>query len=253
MTQSDYRSLLLLQTFDPLSKLGVVMCLTLLVMSWDNPLPQTILLLVLLGLARYGAGMKWGVLRRRMSMIVGFGIPLFCVTVLAAPSEGGSTLVTFGPLIIDESGVIAGTVVTQRMFILFLSSIIYIYSTDPRDLVAALTIKLKVPYRLAFGISIALAFIPLLEEEGRIAAVARKLRGARKPKGPRESMLLWRDQLIAVFTGALRRVQQTAGAMEAKGFGAYRDRTFVRTITFTRRGWLLVGCSVLVMVLLWGI
>lgn len=50
---------------------------------------------------------------------------------------------------------------------------------------------------------------------------------------------------------ALRRIQQTAGAMEAKGFGAYPDRTFVRESMPLGRGIVLAGTAVALTAFLW--
>ncbi|MDU4697136.1 MAG: energy-coupling factor transporter transmembrane component T [Paenibacillus sp.] len=227
-----------LHRLDPLSKLVALACLATLAMHWDDLLRQGALLLALIAAAKLGAGMSWRRLLRRIAWILGFGLPLFAVTALAVQlreGAGGETL------LVSSTALTAGAAVTLRMVSLFLSSLAYIESTDPKDFVVMMTTRLKLPYRFVFGISMALTFLPLLAEEGRQAAAARKLRMGRRPRGIAERLSQRRGQLVTVFAGAIRRVEQTAGAMDVKGFGAYRERTFLRDVPLEAIGvWTMI-------------
>ncbi|HEY4391049.1 MAG TPA: energy-coupling factor transporter transmembrane component T [Paenibacillus sp.] len=246
-----FRRGLELKSIDPLSKLVALFCAALLAMHWDKPIPLLIMLFVFIGLARYGAGMSWPRLGRRLRFIVAFGLPLFIITSIAAPV--GEAFVTWGPLQITLAGAGYAAAITLRMFCLFLSSIIYIESTDPKDFVTVLTTRLKLPYRFVFGVSMALTFLPLLESEGRVARQARQLRFGRQTYGVGERWRMWRGNLAAIFTGAVRRVEQTAGSMESKGFGAYPVRSFLREVEVGIVGYALMLTSVVVTVCLWSV
>lgn len=226
---------------DPLSKLVALFSVAVLAMHWDAPVPLLLLLAVLLILARYGAGIGWIALLRRMGFIIAFSLPLFIITAISVPGEGEQL---FTGLPISEGAVSYAAAISLRMFCMFLSSVIYIWSTDPQDFVVIMAHRVKLPYRLVYGVSMALAFLPLLEREGRLHAQARKLRFGRAPRGLRERIMLRRDSLIAVFSGAIRRVEQTAGAMEAKGFGAYSSRTYLQDIRIERQGYVIMLTSV---------
>lgn len=240
-----------LQGLDPLSKLVALLCVAALSMHWDKAAPLSVMLLFLAGAARFGAGMPWGKLGRRMGYIAGFGVPLFAVTALAAPSSGEQ--ISAGFLSIPLNSVSAAAAVCLRMFCLFMSSLIYIETTDPKQFVVMMTTRLKLPYRFVFGVSMALTFLPLLAEEGRVAADARKIRSARAPRGLTERLAQLRGRLLAVFAGAIRRIEQTAGAMDAKGFGAYPERTFLREAALSRGGVWLMAVSVICGAGLWFI
>ncbi|MNJ69896.1 putative HMP/thiamine permease protein YkoC [compost metagenome] len=110
--------------------------------------------------------------------------------------------------------------------------------------------RLKLPYRFLFGVSMALTFLPLLEAEAKVSSAARKIRGGRAPRGLAERLRMWRSQLFAIFAGAIRRVQQTAGAMDAKGFGAYSDRTYLRDVPMRASGYIVSLSSVAALVIL---
>ncbi|MDN4070743.1 energy-coupling factor transporter transmembrane component T [Paenibacillus vini] len=238
-----------LHKLDPLSKLISLFCIAMLAMHWDKPLPLCGLLLLLTVSALSGAGMSWGRLASRMGYIAVFGLPLFVLTTLASP--GGGEYWALGGIRISSEAILYAAAITLRMFCLFISSLIYIETTDPQDFVIMMTTRLKLPYRFVFGISMALTFLPLLEQERRSAAEARKIRYGRKPRGLGERFGVWRENLVAVFAGAIRRVEQTAGSMETKGFGAYRSRTFLREVKVSAGGYALMIISIAAATGLW--
>ncbi len=236
------RNRYLLRTLDPLSKLIAVFGIAILAIRWDNPLPHCVMLLLLTATAIFGGGMSWNKWAARMGYITAFGLPLFLLTALTSPA--GEAYVEWGGLRMSQDALLYAAAVTLRMFCMFLSSLIYIETTDPQDFVVVMTTRLKLPYRIVFGVSMALTFLPLLEAEGRNAAEARRIRFGRKPRGLRERLELWRGNLVAVFAGAIRRVEQTAGSMEGKGFGAYPKRTFLREVRVSAGGYALIILSI---------
>ncbi|GJM72627.1 hypothetical protein HMSSN036_48430 [Paenibacillus macerans] len=212
-----------LQGLDPLSKLVVLLCVAALSMHWDKAAPLSVMLLFWQGPPGSGPGClgaswegEWGISPAWRAVV--------CRHRLGRTFLRGADFrrVPVNPV----NSVSAAAAVCLRMFCLFMSSLIYIETTDPKQFVVMMTTRLKLPYRFVFGVSMALTFLPLLAEEGRVAADARKIRSARAPRGLTERLAQLRGRLLAVFAGAIRRIEQTAGAMDAKGFGAYPERTF---------------------------
>ncbi|AWB43326.1 energy-coupling factor transporter transmembrane protein EcfT [Paenibacillus sp. CAA11] len=240
----------LLQRIDPLSKLALLLCMAVLSMHWEKPAEQASLLVAALLSARFAGGMPWRQIYKGMAYIIIFALPLFIVTLIAAPAEGRN-LLEAGPLSLSSGGIDAAGGAALRLLVLFLSSLIYIRTTEPRDFVYMLTVRLKVPYRLAFGVSIALTFVPLLEAEARNASAARRIRRGYPVTGISGRMAHLLGLAAAVFTAAIRRVQQTAGAMDAKGFGAFAERTFLRVPKYPVHGRIFVICGLGVTVGLW--
>lgn len=249
LNSAQVSSASMLHRTDPLSKLLMLLCAVSLAMHWERPLPEGGLLALLLAVSFTAAKMPARETGKRLAFIVCFAVPLFILTLLAAPE--GAQFAAAGPLKLTYGGLDNALVVALRLASLFLSSYIYISTTAPRDFVYMLTRWLKVPYRFAFGVSVALTFLPLLEAEGKIASAARKIRSGRPPRGMRERAGLWTGLAGSVFTASLRRVQQTAGAMEVKGFGAYRERTFLREIKLSAWGMGAGVLAALVTVWLW--
>lgn len=247
LSRSSQQSLL--ERLDPISKLVATLCIAMLAMHWDEPLWLGIMLLTLIGIARFGAYMSWSKLGHRMLFIAKFGVPLMILTAVAARSDGA--VMTTGPLQLSVGALAAVAMVTLRLFCLFLSSLVYMETTDPKDFVVIMTTRLKLPYRFVFGVSMALTFLPLLAEERKVSTDARKIRFGREPRGRLERLRIWLGSLYSVFAGAIRRVEQTAGAMDVKGFGAYPKRTYLREVNLEPAGIWLIGLSSLVTALLW--
>ncbi|KKD52610.1 MULTISPECIES: energy-coupling factor transporter transmembrane component T family protein [Paenibacillus] len=229
-----------LHRLGPLSKLIWVGCFSLLSMAWDSTIREAALLVVLIAVAGFCARLTLARQLRAMSFLIGLGIPYFILSILAI--REGNTVASWGPIVITAEGLDIAGALTLRIFVLFLASYIYLSTTDPRDFVQALNLRLRVPYRFAFGISVALTFLPLLEEEGRTIMAARRVRGQEPPRGWGNRISWWSGYAAAVLVNAVRRVQQTALAMEGKGFGAYAERTYLRTLENGRLGYV---CAVI--------
>ncbi|MFB5764028.1 energy-coupling factor transporter transmembrane component T family protein [Paenibacillus medicaginis] len=234
----------------PLSKLVMLLCVSLLGMVWNTVQLQALLLGALILAARLLAGLVFSRQLKAMSFLVWMGIPYFALTLLAVRT--GTVWREWGPLVITNEGWNTAGALTLRMFVLFLASFIYIATTAPRDFVQAVHQKLKIPYRFAFGLSIALTFLPLLEEEGKVIAAARRVRGSRPARGLAGQARWWGGFIVAVLVNAVRRVQQTASAMEGRGFGAYPDRTYLRPVEASPAGpWWAALLAGTVLLLIW--
>ncbi|MEJ3720969.1 energy-coupling factor transporter transmembrane component T [Paenibacillus polymyxa] len=240
-----------LHRLGPLSKLIWVGCFSLLSMSWDSTLREAALLAVLIAVAGLGARLTLARQLRAMSFLIGLGIPYFILSILAI--REGHEVASWGPIVVTAEGLDIAGALTLRIFVLFLASYIYLSTTDPRDFVQALNLRLRVPYRFAFGISVALTFLPLLEEEGRTIMAARRVRGQEPPRGWSNRLSWWSGYAAAVLVNAVRRVQQTALAMEGKGFGAYAERTYLRTLKNGRLGYVYAVIAVFATAVLWWV
>lgn len=225
-----------LHRLDALSKLVALLCVSIITMRINEMVPSIIVLFCLMVLCLFvGSREK---LIRRFLFIGSFALPLFILTMLAAPQGG-------------ERAIEAGIVVSFRMIILFLSSMVYIETTNPRHFLVMLTHYIKLPYRFVFGVSVALSFVPLLEQEAKMASAARKLRRGKAPQRLVEVIDMWKGSLLSIFTGAIRRISITAGAMDAKGFGAYPTRTYVSIPKIQTSGYCVMIISVLSLCFLW--
>jgi energy-coupling factor transport system permease protein len=101
-----------------------------------------------------------------------------------------------------------------------------------RDFVLGL-VQWRVPYELAFMVSIALRFLPIFKDELINVVTAVQLRGVELNKIPwGQKLAMYRRLALPIVYGAMIKAQQLAIAMEARGFRAYPQRTYLRRLEF---------------------
>lgn len=229
---------------DPLSKFVWLVCVSILALVFDTGPSQLSLLLVIVVIGRALAGLTLQSMWRGMRIPFWFGVPYFFLQLLFLPGE--TVIVKLGSFMLTTEALNYSAAITLRFVTLVLASLLYITSTDPRHVVLALAQKLKVPYRFAFAISIALRFLPMLESEAALIRSAQRMRGMGKPVGLRDRMYWWKRFVVSVFIHAVRRVGQTADAMDSKGFGTYRERSYIHTLHISTMAIIFTLLSVVV-------
>ena len=140
----------LLHRYDPLSKLVILLCTAVIAIRLIRPGEEALFLLLCIGQARFAGQVSGKRSLGGIRLIAIVAVPYFILTSLTV--KGETIWSQWGPISLTEEALNAGAM-TLRMFTLFLTSMAYILTTDPRELVAELTRRLRIPYRFAFGIS----------------------------------------------------------------------------------------------------
>lgn len=235
---------------DPLSKLLWLLSVSAIAVAYEEALIQALLLLVLVLIGRYGAGVPYPSLWKGLRLPFWLGVPFFVLQLLFVP--GSTRILSLGSLHITTEALDFAAAITCRLLTLVLTSLLYTATTDPHDLVMALTLKLRVPYRFAYAVLIALRFLPVLEAEAALIQAAQKRRGTLAESGWKQKLKRKRQFALQVFISSIRKVEHTALVMEAKGFGASRHRTYRRKLVFRPEGILLAAVSMLLTgIILW--
>jgi len=122
------------------------------------------------------------------------------------------------------AGLMIAATVLQRLVILLLGGAL-LASYAGHVLVQAL-LQLRMPYQLAFMLSIGLRFVPLFGESFRDSLNAMQLRGVdfRKLK-LRTRMKIYTWLLLPTIASGVQQARKLAMAMELRGFGAHDTRT----------------------------
>jgi len=121
-------------------------------------------------------------------------------------------------------GLYAGLMIACRIVALTALMPALTMTTDPQLLALGIT-RMGLNYRAAFIITSTLNLIPSFEEEARQIMDARRLRGMRIFK-PGEYPAI----ALPLMIKALRQAHLMALAMDARAFGAYPARTWLREI-----------------------
>lgn len=214
---------------DPRTKLLLTFCFAILVMIADQQVEIAstygFALVLLAALGQLKAYLRW--LRLVLPMAVFFGVVTWWSTTW--------------PL-----GCLAG------LKLLALTTVFFIFfaTTLPEDLGNAL-VKMGMPYTVAFVLSAALQFVPIIGRKAKTVLDAQRARGIALEPGwsaLRNYPAFFGPLLIQSFQLA----EELAEAMEARGFGN-PQRSFLHTYRLQKRDWLSMagGLVLLAVFMVW--
>ncbi len=107
----------------------------------------------------------------------------------------------------------------MKVAALVLASVLFLSSTKVEELSVGLS-RLGFPYRFGFTITLAFRLVPLFIDSALTVVDAQRLRGYDfDAGGPFERVRRYVPVIIPVFMGALRKANNMAMALEARGFG----------------------------------
>jgi len=216
---------------------------------------------LLLGLAAALAGWRAarvpiGPLFRGWRSALPFLLLLAVLQILFRSSEGEQVLVKLGPLPVTDGDLLAGLILVLRfsayIAILGLAAAVMSESEVTQGLEALLRplAALRIPvYDLVMVVQVTLRFFPLLSQTAERIAKAQASRGANwQPAGWN---LIQRVRQIAplivpLFITSLRRAENMALAMDARGYGALPVRTSLVTLHYRRADALAVILVILI-------
>jgi energy-coupling factor transport system permease protein len=137
-----------------------------------------------------------------------------------------------------------------RIYTIVLASLVFVRTSDPRELAIGLVTQIHVPYRIAYAFFIALRIVPTIEEEIRMIRAAHAVRGVARKRGLVGRIGETKRYAMPLLVGSLRRASMMVMSMESRAFGAYPQRTFVDAPRMRAAG-VGVCCVVLALVIGW--
>lgn len=225
---------------NPVAKLIAALLLAvvlLLSIDWVSALVALALEAVLLPFAGLGARQFW--LRTAALWIAS---PLACLTTVLYGRDSGGLLWQAGFVTVTDGSLSLGLAIGLRILAIGLPGIVLFATTDPTDLADGLAQVLRLPARFVVGGLAGLRLVGLFIEDWRYLALARRARGV----GDRNMVVRVVGQGFSLLVLSVRRGSKLATAMEAKGFGASRPRTWARPSVFGGREWMLIVLAVLI-------
>jgi energy-coupling factor transport system permease protein len=132
-----------------------------------------------------------------------------------------------------------GGLLALRLVIFSGVTILFILTTDLEDLGIALR-KMKFPYELVFILVATVRFVPVLIDDIETIIKAHMVKGIEFQRvGFLTKIKLYAGLLIPLIIVSLRRSYRLAEAMDARGFGAEKKRTFYTDVNMRTRDWIL--------------
>ena len=208
---------------NPLAKLGAAVALLLvLFISVDLLTTALVLAILVVSIGFSGIGVR---------ALLGRAWPVLVTAVMVGLLNG---------LAAGIDGWAVGITLALRLLAIVLAGTLALASTNPTDMADALQQQLHLPARPAVGALAAMRLLPVLAEEWRTLALARRARGVSADGSPVRWVRLAAGQLLSLLVSAVRRATQLAQAMDARGFGSGTRRTSARPQRMRGSDWVLL-------------
>jgi energy-coupling factor transport system permease protein len=206
------------------------------------------ILLAISGIMCLWVGSDMGSLMKKMKRF--FWVFAAMVIVQSLFASGSRALVSIGDIVlISEIGLIKGIQIVLR-FLIIVTSALVMTSSHSRAIIQGL-VQWKIPYELAFMVSVAIRFLPLLQEEITDMMTAIQLRGVNLRKVPISRRLrTYSYLLMPMIVSVLLKSRDLSMAMEMRAFRAYPTRTSYRQLTFKSLDYGVMAVSVVVTAML---
>lgn len=221
----------------PLTKLVWVFVVAAGLFFYQTPISGAIMFAIILVTALGVSRIPLRTFLASSKLIFGLGIILMIFHFFADP---GQPVYHLGPLTITDGGLREGPIFFFRLSVVVLASFVLIWTTDTRDLMVSLS-NAGVPYRYAFAVFLALRFLPLVQREVDAVKAAHTIRGKATRSGLIHRIKLWQRYMFTILVNGLRKAEMTATALECRGFGAYKDRSYVKPVEYKSSSLLLIA------------
>ena len=152
-------------------------------------------------------------------------------------------VVLFSLLLWDiRQGVIGGVLFSIKFLIIILSTIVFAMSTSPRDLISSLT-KMKIPFEIAFMLTLAIRFVPVITKEFNQVIDAQKARAYKIRFSlfhPIESAKTLIPILIPTLLILFKKSLDLSMSIESRAFRAKETRTYSPKLRFRARDYIAI-------------
>ena len=125
--------------------------------------------------------------------------------------------------------------------------LLFVCTTNPSEFAASLS-RIGVSYRISYAVALALRYIPDIQREYRDISLAQQARGVEMSKKASlvERLKAASSILIPLILSSLERIESISNAMELRGFGKEKKRSWYSERKFSKADILcIVGCILL--------
>jgi len=227
--------------FDPRSKLVLVFSFSSLAVFVKDIFLLLIVLLLSFLTSNYFKG-DWSFLKRIKKFIILFLGIAFLQSIFAPAGE--SLLTISGLPILTLGGLAKGIRVILRMMIIIVSATI-MRGSSSREIIQAL-VQWKIPYEIAFMVSLAIRFLPILRDEAKDVFIAIQLRGIEVEElSLYKRFKVYSYLFMPVLSGVIYRARELSTSIESRGFRAYPERTSYIKLRLSLKDYILMITSML--------
>ena len=153
----------LFHRLDPMSKLVWLFGVSLLAFGAYIAWIQVVITLAVLGTALFLARLSVSEVVRGTWIFIAASMSFFIIQTLSLPGHTVAFHIFSKPIYAESADYALASAL--RIYAIVLSSMVFVRTTDPRDLAIALVTQMRMPYRIAYTFFIALRIVPTIEEE----------------------------------------------------------------------------------------
>lgn len=227
---------------DPRTKLVIILILSTLAILYEDLLSLTLILTVTILAALYiNSNFVSSVIKLRKLL----GVMVAIAIVQSIFTRSGIPVMTLGGVsLVTDYGIIRALEFVLRLSIIIISSAIIITSSS-REIVQGL-IQMKVPYEIAFMVSLSIKLLPIFKDEMMDMVTALQLRGIDFKKiSITEKLKMYKYLFLPVITNSILKAKDLSVAMEMKGFRAMPQRTSYRVLKMETKDYLFIFMSLM--------
>lgn len=224
---------------NPVAKIGASALITVpLIFTIDVTSAAVALVLQVLLIPATGIGWREFWLR---TLPVWIAAPLTALTIALYGQTSGQVYVEWLLVRISDGSLALAGATLLRVLAIALPSVVLFVTVDPTDLADGLAQTLRLPSRFVLGALAGLRMVGLFLDDWRALGLARRARGVADQGRVRRFV----GMAFALLVLSIRRGSKLATAMEARGFGGSKRRTWARAAKWGRDEWmlLLVGAA----------
>ncbi len=120
--------------------------------------------------------------------------------------------------------------------------LLFVCTTNPSEFAASLS-RIGVSYRISYAVALALRYIPDIQREYRDISLAQQARGTEMSKkaGMFDRLKAASAILIPLILSSMERIETISNAMELRGFGKGKNRTWYSTRKFSKMDFISMG------------
>jgi energy-coupling factor transport system permease protein len=198
----------------------------------ERPLWQLPILALLAGLLAW-TGALANVYRLRYLFGLIFAMTLLLWTLFYGP-DGTPPLLAWGPMTISRTAPWFALGMALKLDGFLASGILFLSVTRIEEFAYALT-RLGLPYKIGFTMTMAFRLVPVFVDAAGSVIQAQRCRGLDFDRGSlRQRVRRYVPVMVPVFMGALRRADQMAMTLDARGFQASTARTVLEPYPLRR-------------------
>ncbi|WP_298467892.1 energy-coupling factor transporter transmembrane component T [uncultured Psychrobacillus sp.] len=170
-------------------------------------------------------------------------------TLLFAESGTGTVLWSIRSVDITESQLNHALSLSFRVLAFSSLSLLFALTTDPIIFIRSLMQQLKLSPKIAYGIMVGYQFLPLLKDEFIQVQQVQKLRGLSDDSNVFKRLIGLRRVLIPMLSGAVRKAERVAFAMEARGFTGEPRKVFYHEVPIEKKDFILAFLFICVLLI----